>query len=168
MGILVIGSACCMWYFSHGPGQELDSPIIRSYKMVFRYHFGSLAFGSFLLAVVQFLELVLEVFKKQAESSGAASNAMFEYIINCVRCVMKCVERIVEFINKTAYIQIALRGKSFCNAAYDGFSMVWANGIRFMIVGGIGEMIMIIGKLLIAVSSMGAFYCLISFDKSIY
>jgi hypothetical protein len=59
MGIFVIASACSMWYYSHGPGQELDSPILRSYKMIFRFHFGSLAFGSFILAVVQMLQLVV-------------------------------------------------------------------------------------------------------------
>lgn len=74
MGIFVIASACSMWYYSHGPGQELDSPILRSYKMIFRFHFGSLAFGSFILAVVQMLQLAVEAFKKQAEASGADQN----------------------------------------------------------------------------------------------
>ena len=66
IGIFVIASACTMWYYSHGPGQELDSPILRSYKMVFRYHLGSLAFGSLILAIVQFMQLIVEAFKKQA------------------------------------------------------------------------------------------------------
>lgn len=66
IGIFVIASSCTMWYYSHGPGQELDSPILRSYKMVFRYHLGSLAFGSLILAIVQFLQLIVEAFKKQA------------------------------------------------------------------------------------------------------
>lgn len=59
IGVFVIASACTMWYYSHGPGQELDSPILRSYKMVFRYHLGSLAFGSLILAIVQFLQLIV-------------------------------------------------------------------------------------------------------------
>ena len=36
MGIFVIASACCMWYYSHAPGSELSLPIWRSYKMIFR------------------------------------------------------------------------------------------------------------------------------------
>lgn len=77
IGIFIIASACTMWYYSHGPGQELDSPILRSYKMVFRYHLGSLAFGSFILALVQFLQLIVEAFKKQAEAQGANQNKCF-------------------------------------------------------------------------------------------
>ena len=59
IGIFVIASACCMWYYSHGPNDELDSPILKSFKMAFRYHFGSLAFGSFILAVVQFMQIMV-------------------------------------------------------------------------------------------------------------
>eukprot|EP00919_Chromeraceae_sp_WS-2016_P044410 GHVR01105975.1.p2 GENE.GHVR01105975.1~~GHVR01105975.1.p2 ORF type:complete len:108 (-),score=4.17 GHVR01105975.1:1134-1457(-) len=59
IGIFVVACACCMWYYSHGPGAELDSPILRGYKMAFRYHFGSLAFGSLILAIVQFLQLLV-------------------------------------------------------------------------------------------------------------
>lgn len=59
VGIFIIASACCMWYYNHGPNSELDSPIFRSFKIMFRYHFGSLAFGSFILAVVNFLQIML-------------------------------------------------------------------------------------------------------------
>ena len=63
MTIFIIASACTMWYYSHGPDQELTLPIARSYKMVFRFHFGSLAFGALLVAIVQFLQLMVEAVK---------------------------------------------------------------------------------------------------------
>ncbi len=37
MTIFIISSACTMWYYSHGPDQDLTLPVSRSYKMVFRY-----------------------------------------------------------------------------------------------------------------------------------
>ena len=165
--IFVIASACCMWYYNHGADESLDSPIFRSFKMMFRYHFGSLAFGSFILALVQFMQLIVEIFKKQAESSGADQSPCFEYVINCLRCCLACVERIVQFINKTAYIQIALRGKNFCMAAKDGFETVWSNGMRYLIVAGVGDIMMFIGKLMIAAGSTALFYCLITFVTTI-
>jgi choline transporter-like protein 2/4/5 len=62
----VIASACCMWYYSHGAGNDLHLPVWRSFGRSFRYHFGSLAFGSLLLAIVQFLQILVEAVKKQA------------------------------------------------------------------------------------------------------
>lgn len=70
----VIASSCCMWYYSHGPGHDLHLPVLRSFWRSVRYHLGSLAFGSFLLAVVQFIQFVFEIIKKQVENSGAGNN----------------------------------------------------------------------------------------------
>lgn len=167
IGTFTIASAVCMWYYNHGANAELDSPVSRSLKMAFRFHFGSLAFGSFILAVVQFLQMVVELVKKQAEQSGADQNKCFEYAINCLRCCLACVERIVQFLNDTAYIQIALRGKNFCMAAYDGFTIVLSNGIRYLVVAGVGKLMMFIGRILIAVATTAAFYCLITFVAEI-
>lgn len=90
IGVFVIVSACAMWYFSHGPNDSLDSPITRSYKMVFRFHFGSLAFGSLVLAIVQFLQLIVQILKKQGEQA-APGNKCMEYVTNCVACCLACV-----------------------------------------------------------------------------
>lgn len=96
LGIFIIASSCCMWYYNHGANAQLDSPVTRSAKMAFRYHFGSLAFGAFLLALVQFIEMLVEMFKKHAESTGVAQqNKCFEYAISCLQCCLKCMERII-------------------------------------------------------------------------
>lgn len=58
-GTFVVASACCIWYYSHGPDQDAGFPVFRSYKMAVRYHLGSLAFGSLILAIVQFLQLMV-------------------------------------------------------------------------------------------------------------
>lgn len=79
---------------------------------------------------------------------------------------MACVERIVEFINKTAYIQIAIRGKSFCYAAKDGFEMVFSNVLRYSIVSGVGSILMFIGKLLIALGTTACFYAFILYHPT--
>lgn len=59
IAIFVIASACAMWYYSHGPDATLDSPISGGFWMAFRYHFGSLAFGSLILAIVQFIQFIV-------------------------------------------------------------------------------------------------------------
>lgn len=52
-------------------------------------------------------------------------------------------------------------------AAYDGFNLVWSNALRFAVVGGIGEIIMFLGKILISVGTCLAFYLLITYVSSI-
>jgi len=117
----VIASSCCMWYYSHGPAHDLHLPVLRSFGRSIRYHLGSLAFGSLLLAIVQFIQFAFEVIKKQIDHSGAGNNRIAEYTTNCIRCCLACLERIVQFINKMAYILIALKGGNFCTSAKEGF-----------------------------------------------
>ena len=90
-----------------------------------------------------------------------------EYVIKCIQCCLACVECIVKFINTQAYIQIALRGKNFCYAAKDGFMLAWSNPMRYAIVGGIGMIIMFLGKLLIACLTAIIFYLIITYISSI-
>lgn len=52
-------------------------------------------------------------------------------------------------------------------AAYDGFNLVWSNALRFAVVGGIGEIIMFLGKILISVGTCLAFYLLVTYVESI-
>jgi hypothetical protein len=77
------------------------------------------------------------------------------------------VECIVKFINTQAYIQIALKGRNFCYAAKDGFELVWSNPLRYAVVGGIGTVIMFLGKLMIASLSAFLFYLFVSYIPSI-
>jgi choline transporter-like protein 2/4/5 len=169
MTIFVIASACCMWYFSHGPGEELHLPVLRSYGRAFRYHFGSLAFGSMLLSVVQFLEIIVETIKSQIEKANKggenAANKCVNCCVDCMRCCLACVERIVQFINKNAYILIALSGKNFCSSAKEGFEIVWSNPIRYAVVSGVGEVVMFLGKLLIACSTTSCVYLYITYNN---
>ena len=164
IGIFLIASSACMWYYSHGPGQDLHFPILRSLGRIFRYHLGSLAFGSLILAIIQFIELVVEAVKQQLTKTGADKNKAVEYVMTCVQCYLACLERVVAFLNKNAYIQIALRGKNFCMASKDGFEIVWSNPLRFGIVAGVGSIIMFIGKLLIASATTAVMWAIFTYS----
>jgi choline transporter-like protein 2/4/5 len=60
-----------MWYYSNGPGKDLHLPIMRSLGRVLRYHIGSLAFGSLILSITQFLELFVFLIKQNLIKTGA-------------------------------------------------------------------------------------------------
>lgn len=63
---------------------------------------------------------------------------MTKCLLDCLSCLVACFERCIEYLNKNAYIQIALTGKSFCPAAKEAFETIWANSGRYGLVAGIG------------------------------
>jgi hypothetical protein len=59
----------------------------------------------------------------------------------------------MEYINKHAYIQIALKGDNFCTAAWQGFALIIRNMGRFGVLALIGGVLSFIGTICISVCS---------------
>jgi hypothetical protein len=61
----MISAACAMWYFSCTSDSNGKGSLFRGMWWVFRYHLGSIALGSFLIALVQFIRIIFEYYKRQ-------------------------------------------------------------------------------------------------------
>ena len=150
----IYSSSACIWYFTSEKGIE-GNPISKSFKRGIRYHFGSLAFGSLIIAIVRLIMVWLEVVKRRVESTSTnkTESKCFKCIISCLQCCMGCIGKIMEFGNKHAYIQIALKGDSFCTAAWEGFGLIVRNLGRFTALAAIGTVFTTIGTIFISVVS---------------
>ena len=117
----VIGATCCMWYYNRG-GDDTESSGSVSISMALgwsvRYHLGSLAMGSFLIAVISMIRFVFEYLVKKYESMAGGDNVLYKAATCCIRCILWCLDSYVKFLNKNAYIQIALQAKNFCPSAW--------------------------------------------------
>lgn len=150
--IFVTCCVTCMWYFY---GQDSDMvenmdkvSIKTAVKWAFSYHLGSLAFGAFLVAVVTMIRVICEYVMWQYEKSGGADkdSSIWKAIKCCVRSTTKCLDTCVKYINKNAYVQIALHNSSFCKAAQESFYLNIRNGGRFTAVAMIGGILGLLGK----------------------
>jgi len=161
----VIASSTALWYFSQGTGQSTPGTISTSIGRLFRYHFGSIAFGALILAIVQFIRLVLAYMEIQAKKMAGKDGKLVRYALKCLQCYLACFERFIKFLNKNAYIQIALTGKSFCGAARAAFSLILKNPLRMGVVASIGGIFVLFGKIFVAgITALGAFYTITSLD----
>jgi len=154
----IIASSTCLWYFSQGTGQGSSHTIRTSVYRLFRYHLGSIAFGSLILALVQLARIILAYFQQQAKKMQGKESKVIKWALGCLQCYLACFERFIKFLNKNAYIQIALTGKNFCLAAKDGFFLVLRNPLRIGALATIGSIFILFGKVFIAsVTSLAAF-----------
>lgn len=55
----------------------------------------------------------------------------------------------MKFINKNAYIEIAVYGYSFCSAAKEAFELLVRNAIRVIVVDRVSDFLFFLGKVLI-------------------
>jgi len=86
--------------------------------------------------------------------------------MDCARCYAAYFERFVQFLNRNAYIQIAISGKSFCLAAKDAFWLIYTNSGRFSIIEGIGHIFIDVGRYFIAITTTVCAYIVVT-NKSI-
>ena len=158
----VYASSACIWYFTFEKGTE-NHPIAKSFERGIRYHFGSLVFGATIIAIIRFLMVFVEFIKKKVEKSVGKSQGKFiRCLFCCIQCCLGCCNKIMEYVNKHAYIQIALKGDSFCTAAWEGFGLIIRNLGRFSVLAVVGGVFSIVGILFITVSSCIIGYFLIT------
>lgn len=155
IAVQIFSTSCttCLWYFTGSGSDEEAGPkgsysVWMAVKWGISYHLGSLAFGAFLVAVVTMIRVIFEYIVYQYEKSGAVDkdNGIYKCIKCCIRGILKCLDCCVKYINKNAYIQIALHNSSFCQAAKEAFFLNLRNGGRFSAVALISSILTIIGK----------------------
>jgi choline transporter-like protein 2/4/5 len=142
-----------MWYFGgHGSdtGEEsAKAGVCIATCWAFRYHLGSLAWGAFLVAVITMIRVIFEYIVYQYEKAGMKDNIIFKCVACYIRCILKCLDMCIKFINKNAYIQVALHNRSFCEGARESFYLMARNAARFNAVGWTGAILLFIGKILV-------------------
>merc|ERR1719296_589137 len=144
LGQILIAMCVGTWFFSKEKGK---TPIVfASIRTVFRYHIGSVAFGSFIIAVIQFIRYFMKYLEKQA---SAQKNRVLVCLLKIVQCCIWCFEKCMQFLNKNAYIQIALLGTNFCTSAKKAFFLILRNALRFGTIAIMGRAIHAIGFLCI-------------------
>lgn len=85
--------------------EEMGSPIIQSYTNLFRFHLGSVAFGSFFIAFLQMIRAVLSFIEERCKDS---QNEVLQNILRAVQCCLSCCDNILKYLTRNAYIEIGL------------------------------------------------------------
>ena len=69
MGIMTICGAVVKWYWTKSPkGENMEgNPVLSAYMRTWWFHSGSVAFGAFLIAVVQFIRAILAYIDSQTQ-----------------------------------------------------------------------------------------------------
>ncbi|KAL0482115.1 choline transporter-like protein [Acrasis kona] len=146
----VMAGAVGNWYFS-AKGDKKKPPmftVLASFARTLVFHTGSILIGSLIVAIVQFIRYLFQKLKQKA----LQKNKWAKYVVKIVEVALCILEAIVKFVNKNAYIIIAIHGTGFCMSAQRGFKLVLTNVLRFAAVNTIGEFILFLAQLIITVT----------------
>eukprot|EP00252_Welwitschia_mirabilis_P007342 TRINITY_DN18599_c0_g1_i1.p1 TRINITY_DN18599_c0_g1~~TRINITY_DN18599_c0_g1_i1.p1 ORF type:complete len:382 (+),score=22.20 TRINITY_DN18599_c0_g1_i1:44-1147(+) len=166
--VTVIAGSVASYYWAHG--QASDVPlrlVISSMKKLARYSLGSMALGSLCVSIIEAIRYILETIRRRLkildiQGEGCISNAMR----SSTKCCLGCSEQTLKFVNRHAYIMIALSGKSFCKAAGMATRLIINNILRIGSVNVIGDVILFLGK--VCVSLTCALFAFLMLDAHRY
>uniref|UniRef100_A0A671XQA7 Choline transporter-like protein n=1 Tax=Sparus aurata TaxID=8175 RepID=A0A671XQA7_SPAAU len=157
LGQVTLSGAFASYYWAFKKPEDIPAyPIFASLGRALRYHTGSLAFGSLILSLVQVIRVFLEYLDHKLKG---AQNKFAKFLLSCMKCCFWCLEKCIKFLNRNAYIMIAIYGKSFCPSARDAFFLLMRNIVRVAVLDKVTDFLLFLGKLLIVgIVGRKAFY----------
>lgn len=86
--------------------------------------FGSICLGSLLVAILQTIRAILRSLKRSERGN---------LLVCLAECLVGCIEHLLQYFNIYAFAQVAIYGKSYCQAAKDTWSLISSHGIQAII-----------------------------------
>ena len=140
ISMMAISGTICAWYFSKPAhdaqgnlveGEKYDggsgSHLCAALSRTLRYYLGSVAVGSFLIAVVQMVRLAFAYLQNKLKDQ-AQKNMALKFLLYCVQCLLACLEALVKVVTRNSFIFIQLKGDSFCGAGSRVFMLIVKHG----------------------------------------
>lgn len=138
-----IAVLACDWYFNRF--DNWDFSIFTAFGWGFWYHLGSLALGSFIVAIIWSIQLILSYFYEKAKTTGQDSS-----VYKIALCFTTCFEKFLKYVNRNAYIEVALRDINFCSGVYKSVELFASNALRFTVLVGVLELFLFAGGIVMA------------------
>jgi hypothetical protein len=88
-------------------------------------NFGSLCFGSLVLALLQLVRAVLDTARR---SANQGDNVLLKVVMCLVMCLFDCIYHLIEMFTSFCTVVIAVSGQSFCSSAKTVCSVMKRNG----------------------------------------
>ncbi|WPG99901.1 Protein PNS1 [Acrodontium crateriforme] len=123
-----ISGVYASWYFA--PKNPAKGATRGAARRALTYSFGSIAFGSLLVALINLLRQAISVAQQQ---SGQSGNLGVDCAFCILQCIMGLVEWAVEFINRYAFSYIALYGKGYIESAKATWKLIKDRGIDALV-----------------------------------
>ena len=113
-----------------------------------------MAFGSFIIALIQLIRMIMAYVERKLKKHGGAAGSILSPVLKVCQCCLWCFEKCMKFLNRNAYIEVAIYGYNFCKAAQKAFSLLTANILRVAAINSVGTFVLFLGKLAVVASTV--------------
>jgi len=156
-GEMVLAGAFASWYWTFNKSNTPTFAVTYSVGRTLRYHIGTIAFGSLIIAIVRMIRVIFEYIDQKIRQN--TDSWIARCLSCCCRCCLYCLEKFLKFINRNAYVYCAIYGKNFCVSAKNAFSLLMRNILRVTVLDKVTDFLLFIGKLVVVgIVGIASFY----------
>jgi len=158
-GEMILAGAFSSWYWVMDKSDVPGFPILGSMGRTARYHMGTLAFGSLIIAIIKLIRAMIQYVQDKVKEYGG-DNAFAKVILCMCKCCFWCLEKFMKFINRNAYILTSINGTNFCSSAKEAFNLILRNCVRVVVLDQVTGFLLFLGKLVVTatVTLLAFFY----------
>uniref|UniRef100_A0A2S2NSX2 Choline transporter-like protein n=1 Tax=Schizaphis graminum TaxID=13262 RepID=A0A2S2NSX2_SCHGA len=147
---MIIAGSVATWFFTRNK-DNVSSPISTSISYLFNYHLGSVALGSFIIAILQIIRVILNYIDETLKES---KNEVAKSLYSVFQCLFSCIQQFLQYLTRNAYIEIAIYGDNFCRSGQQAFKMITSNVLRVAAINSVGDFVLFLGKVLVVMSTV--------------
>lgn len=146
------------WWFNR---EEVGSPTWHAFWRSCTTNLGTIAFGSFLVAVIQTVCYVINKTKKYVDKAGFQALAC---MLRCLVCLLRCIQKWAEIFNFYTYVVVGIYGYGFMHAGAHVVGIFASKGMLLAEEGSLIEMVLMLGTAVVALVS-GATGALVAYNN---
>jgi len=163
---MTLAGAIANWYFTprHADGGKMrgdgdrelsHTPIWDSVVRTVRFHIGTVAFASLIIAIVQFIRYCVNYLQDTLKKCTGDPCHLQKICFCVLKCCIGCVECCLDKVSKTALIWTAIWGSSFGPACCSSFKFLWENLNRVAALALVSGYLMVLGKVVVSLITTG-------------
>lgn len=101
---MVLAGTFASWYWTYDKKKVPFFLLTGSIYRTFRFHLGTIAFGSFIITLCRIIRILLEYVDKKLKQWD---NEFTRAVMCCCRCFFWMLETFLKFLNRNAYIMVS-------------------------------------------------------------
>lgn len=144
------------YYFDSNAEKDGNASVMTGFRFAYMKNMGSLCFGSFIMAVVTIIKMIVDALAESA--SANPTNPAAKCIACCAQCCIRFIEACIEYLTKHAYAYMAVTGDSFCKSAWNGFLLNMKHCAKFYFAQTIAAAFIAFGIFAVFCANMGIAY----------
>lgn len=147
-----LAGAFASYYWAYRKPKDVPFfAVTASFYRTVRYHLGDIAFGSFLIATIRYIRIVIEFIDNRIRKNKSqdVNNSVTRSATCFFRIFFWLLDRFLKYIDRNAYIMMSMYGEGYLASAKRAVELLYKNSTRALVLDYVTYFVLLVSRLLI-------------------